>query len=213
MKDAEIAELRQMVEQLQASVADLQRGFERPVVQAEVVENSSSSSHLDQSLESSWLMTAPQPLAPQSPTLVHEVVEEAKAVDVVLAVEGLLLNAQQAEVILPGKVFEGNQVTNVVDWSPAVDVSPGSPKEVETTPVEEATTALGSGLMEGTVVAPVSPTWHVAPSSPPDYGPVADVPSPCTPKRTPPRSPRSLSSRASGFVNSVLRRSPSQKRK
>ncbi len=107
----------------------------------------------------------------------------------------------------------------MVDWSPAVDVSPGSPKEVETTPVEEAT-ALGSGLMEGTVAAPGSPTWHAAPSSPPDYGhtadvqsPDAEIASPCTLARTPPRSPRSVSSRASGWMNAVLRRSPSQKRK
>ncbi len=148
----------------------------------------------------------------------HEVAEEAKTVDGAVAVDGLLLNAQQAAAILPGKVFDGEEVTNVVDWSPSGYVSPGTPKEVGTSPVEEAT-ALGSGLVEETVEAPVSPTWQAAPSSPPDYGhtvdvpsPAAEIPSPCTPLRTPPRSPRSVSSRARGLMNAVLGRSPSQKR-
>ncbi len=211
MKDAEIAELRQMVEQLQASVADLQRGFERPVVQAEVVENSSSSSQLDQSL-SNWVMTAP-PLAP--PSLV---VEEATIAQVTVAVQGVLLNAQQAAAILPGKVFDGEEVTNVVNWSPKSGyVSPGTPQEIGTSPV------VGTAVEE-TVAAPVSPTWDMypvdAPSSPADFGhtddvhsPVAEVALPRTPVRTPPRSPRanSLSSRASGLMN-MFRRSPSQKR-
>ena len=204
MKDAEIAELRQMVEQLQASVADLQKEVQRPVVQAIVVEDTSSSSHLDQSMESSWLLTTAPPLVPENPTPVHEVVEEAKAVD------GVLLNSQQASVLLLGKVFEGAKETNIHEWSP-VDTSPGSPKEVEETPpAEEVLTALGSPSTEEAVVAPVSPPWRMAPASPPDYGQVAES-SPCTPPRTPPRSPRSASSRARAFVN-IFRRSPSQKR-
>mgnify|MGYP007013145061 CR=1 FL=1 len=88
-KDADMQELRQMVEQLQASVADLQKVNERPVLQAEVVENSSSSTQLDQSLKS-WVIAAP-PLAP--PSLV---VDPATIAQVTGAVQGVLLNAQPA---------------------------------------------------------------------------------------------------------------------
>ncbi len=201
----QINELKRIVEQLRASIADLQNEVQRPVVQATVVENASSSSHLDQSMESSWLLTTAPPLVPENPTPVHEVVEEAKAVD------GVLLNSQQASVLLLGKVFEGAKETNIHEWSP-VDTSPGSPKEVEETPpAEEVLTALGSPSTEEAVVAPVSPPWRMAPASPPDYGQVAES-SPCTPPRTPPKSPRSTSSRAKAVLNAVFRRSPSQKR-
>ncbi len=135
-----------MVVQLQASVADLQKVNERPVLQAEVVENSSSSTQLDQSLRS-WVMTAP----PQEPPSL--VVDPATIARVTGAVQGVLLNAQQAAAILPGKCFDGEEVTNVTVWSPqSGEVSAGTPKEIGTSP------AIGTAVEE-TAEAPVSPTW------------------------------------------------------
>jgi hypothetical protein len=134
----------------------------------------------------------------------------------------VLLNAQQAAAILPGKCFDGEEVTNVTTWSPqSGEVSAGTPQEIGTSPVLPV---IGTAV-EVTIAVPVSPTWDMypvddAPSSPAaDYGhtddvhsPVAEAAAPSTPVRTPPRSPRSFSAKAGRFMNSVFNRSPSQKR-
>ncbi len=97
--------------QLQASVADLKKDNERPVVQAEVAESSSSSTQINRSLDS-WVLTAP----PQEPP--NLVINPETLAGVSRAVQGVLLNAQQAAAILRGKCFDGEEVTNVTTWSP-----------------------------------------------------------------------------------------------
>jgi hypothetical protein len=210
---AEIQVLKALVVQLQANVADLKKDNERPVVQAEVAESSSSSTQLNQSLDS-WVLAAP----PQEPPSL--VVHPETIAEVTRAVQGVLLNAQQAAAILPGKCFDGEVVTNVTAWSES-EVSAGTPQEIGTSPVLPV---IGTAV-EVTEAVPVSATWEMyphgdAPSSPAaDYGheddvysPVGEAAAPSTPIRTPPRSPRgSLSAKAGRFM-SMFHRSPSQKR-
>ena len=181
----QINELKQLVEELRMSVASLQR----PVVQATVVANearSSSlieSSNLSEAVDASWELTTISPIEGVLLT--------------VPPVEGVLLDQQQAKAFLPGKVFEGGESgvgeeSNVI--SP-MDASPGTPQEI----------IQGSPVL----VAPQSPPVTMAPQSPADFGDSPDA----TEEQTPPKSPRSASSKLRQLYHAVVnKRSPSAKR-
>jgi hypothetical protein len=218
---AEIQMLKDMVVQLQANVADLKKDNERPVVQAEVVDGSSSSTQIQKSLES-WVLAAP---LQEPPSLV---ISPETIAEVTGAVQGVLLTAQQAAVISPGKCFDGEVVSNVTEWSEGGEVSPGTPQEIAASPVLPmiGTAVEVTETVPLSASIPLSATWTMypraeapsAPSSPAaDYGDA--VPSPvgdaAAPSVTPPRSPRSssLSSRIGKGFMGVFTRSPSQKRK
>jgi hypothetical protein len=181
----QINELKQLVEELRLSVASLQR----PVIQATVVTNEASSSSLIESsniseaVDASWELTTISPIEGVLLT--------------VPPVEGVLLDQQQAKAFLPGKVFEGGESgvgeeSNVI--SP-MDTSPGTPQEI----------IQGSPVL----VAPQSPPVTMAPQSPADFGDSPDA----TEEQTPPKSPRSASSKLRQFYHTfVTKRSPSAKR-
>jgi hypothetical protein len=196
----------------------------------------SSSSNLEQSIDGSWQLTtlppatdvtktegAPEVAKIETPVTKvwcpdcemylngHQLFEEQKVgishknmirenvslqVDAVLLdaqpVDAVLLDAQQAQVFLPGRIFAGNdgvgEETNAI--SP-MDTSPGTPQE------------MSPQLFQGSPVAVI-----IAPPSPPDFGDSPDVQE----ERTPPKSPRSASSRARRLYDTFVRRSPSAKR-
>jgi hypothetical protein len=221
---AEIQMLKNMVVELQANVADLKKGNERPVVQAEVAESSSSSTQINRSLDS-WVLAAP---LQEPPNLV---ISPETIAEVTGAVQGVLLTAQQAAVISPGKCFHGEMVSNVTEWSEGGEVSPGTPQEIATSPVLPVigTAVEVTEAVPLSAAIPVSATWQMyprgeepsAPSSPAaDYGqdddvhsPVGDAAAPSTPTRTTSQSPRSLSARAGKSFMGLFTRSPSQKRR
>ncbi len=211
----EIRKLKDMVVQLQANVAELKKDNERPVVQADVVEEQSSSSERQKSIDS-WISSAP----PQEPPGL--VINPETLAFVKTAVQGVLLTAQQASVLPPGKCFDGELETNVTAWSEG-EVSAGSPVETATSPVLPTV---------GATEEPLSATWTMftpavvpsalfavsAPSSPAaDYGEAALSPvedAAASSQRTS-RSPRSssLSSSIGKGLRGLFTRSPSQKRK
>ena len=159
--------------------------LQRPVVQAIVVTNEASSSSLIESSNISEAVDASWELTTISP------IE-----GILLTVppfEGVLLDPQQDKAFLPGKVFEGGEsgVGEETNATSPMDTSPGTPQE------------MSPQLIQGSPVAVV-----IAPQSPPDFGDSPDV----TEGQTPPKSPRSASSRARRFYDTFVKRSPSAKR-